>query len=346
MADTLTATRPAAGAVGGRRVDPLGLRRALGDRLLPVMVATMAFLAGLALGGALAAQDWADGWRLGAGTALTAQIPDPADAAPPDAAPADATPAGADPGPATGAAAPSRLDRALAILRASPVIATARLLPADQVAALLRPWLGADAGAAAAFLPAVVAARAAADATDEAGFDRLARTLARAVPGASLERHAVWAGRLTRLARGLEGCAWGAVLVVAAAATLVIGAATRAGLVARRGTVDILHGLGATDSYVARRFARRAMGLAGLGGGLGALAALPVLLAIDGLARPFATQAGAADGVTAAVTAGASPGVALPPQLWGGLVLIPIVAAAIGYLTAHGTVTLWLRRLP
>ena len=36
----------------------------------------------------------------------------------------------------------------------------------------------------------------------------------------------------------------------------------------------------------------------------------------------------------------------LPPALWLALPCLPVVAAAIGFVTAQGTVRRWLRRLP
>lgn len=287
----------------------------LGDRLLPVIVGAMAFLAALSLGGALAAQALAEQWRLGAGSALTAQVLRPDE------------PVGA------AAGAPSRLVRSLELLRASPAIAQVRQLSPAEVDELLKPWLGAADTVPQDLLPAIVAVRAGPGFTgDEAVFDRLGATLEAAVPGASLESHAAWAGRLSRLLRALEACGWGALLLVVGVATLAIVAATRAGLVARRSTVDILHGLGATDGYVAARFARRAMALAAGGGMAGTLLGVPVLVELGRLA-------GSLTGI---------PGepMTLPTALWIGLVVLPLSAAMIGYATALGTVRLWLRQLP
>ena len=70
--------------------------------------------------------------------------------------------------------------------------------------------------------------------------------------------------------------------------------------------------------------------LATAGAAGGALAALPVLLGLASLAAPFSG-------------AGAS---ALPPRLWLALPCLPVVAAAIGWTVAQGTVRRWLRRLP
>jgi len=308
--DTRTAAllRPA-------RFDDLGLRRALSDRLLPSLVAAMAFLAALALAGAVAASALARHWQEGAGAVLTVQVPQPNAAA-------------ADGGGA-------RLARVLAVLRGTPGVALARALDEEELATLLRPWLGSGSGRIALPLPAVIEVRLADPLLDTA---RLVARVEAAAPGTLLEGHDQWIRRLAVLARSLQACAGLALAVVAFVAAAVIAVATRAGLSARRDAIEIVHGLGATDSYIAGRFARRATLLASAGAGIGALVALPVLLGLAGLAAPFTGQpewTGVADLATA-----------LPWALWLSLPALPVIAAAIGWLTAQGTVRRWLRRLP
>ena len=57
--------------------DELGLRRAISDRMLPFLVAAMAFLAALALAGWVGAASLARHWQQGAESALTVQVPQP-----------------------------------------------------------------------------------------------------------------------------------------------------------------------------------------------------------------------------------------------------------------------------
>ena len=78
-------------------------------------------------------------------------------------------------------------------------------------------------------------------------------------------------------------------------AAAVIAVATRAGLAARREAIEIVHGLGATDGYIAARFAGRATLLAATGGIAGAVLALPVLLTLANLAAPFTGGAAGGD---------------------------------------------------
>jgi cell division transport system permease protein len=305
--------------------DDLGLRRALGDRILPAMVAAMTFLAALALAAVVGAAGLAEHWQRGAGAVVTVQVPRPA-------------------APAADTSGQSRRDRVLALARAGEGVAQARALGDAELADLLRPWLGNSALSLSLPLPAVVELRMAPGAPETA-LDTLATKLDQAAPGTLTESHGVWVRRLAVLARSLQACAWAALLVVAAVAVAVVAIATRAGLAARRQSIEIVHGLGATDSYIAGRFAGRAMRLAAVGGALGASAALPVLVLLAALAAPFA---GPPPPPLLAGLIGEVLGwlMALPLALWLALPGLPAAAALIGYLTAQGTVRAWLRWLP
>jgi cell division transport system permease protein len=296
--------------------DELGLRRAVSDRMLPFLVGAMAFLAALALGGWIAAASLAQHWRLGAAAAMTVQVPHPADPA------------------AQGGG--TRVARVVALLNSTSGIAEARALTDDELADLLRPWLGSGVERLSIPLPAVIQVHLSQDGPD---LDALDRALNAVAPGTLTETHGVWIARLTALARSLQACAGAALLVVAGVAVSVIAVATRAGLSARRDAIEIVHGLGATDGYIAARFAGRATMLAALGGLAGAVAALPVLLGLAQLSAPFAAGPVVDEAATSALAA-------LPPGLWVGLPALPLVAAGIGFLTAQGTVRRWLRRLP
>ncbi|MDE2514944.1 MAG: cell division protein FtsX [Rhodospirillales bacterium] len=295
--------------------DELGLRRALADRILPFLVAAMAFLAALALAGFIGAASLARHWQLGAGSTLTVQVPEPA-------APA-----------ALGAG--SRLDRVLGLLHASPAILHARALDKTELDRLLHPWLGADGATLGLKLPGVIAVRLAPGVRPS---DTLRSAIQATAPGTLMERQGSWIRRLSALARSLQACAGLALLVVAAVAAAVVAVATRAGLSARREAIEIVHGLGATDGFIAGRFAARATMLAAIGGGAGAVAALPVLVELAVLAAPFAQSM--------PVSTGDNPLAAVPAVLWMMLPALPLAAALIGFVTTQITVRRWLRRLP
>ena len=296
------------------RFDDLGLKRALSDRLLPLLVAAMTFLAALTLAGAVAASALAVHWREGAASVTTIQVPRPRAIA----------------------GGTSRVARVVAALHEMPGVGPIRVLTDDELADLLRPWLGSTAEAVSLPLPAVIEVRLTPGAADLP--DDLARKLESAAPGTFMESHGVWLERLSLLARSLQACAAIALLLVAGVSAAVVAVATRAGLAARRDAIEIVHGLGATDGYIAARFANRATLLAVVGAVAGALCALPVLLGLASLAAPF----------TGAPLGAGIPGLIadLPAPLWVGLPALPAVAASIGWATAQGTVRRWLRRLP
>ena len=318
----------------GRRPDGLSLRRALSGRLLPALVAAMTFLAALALAGAVGASLLAARWSGGAASVLTVQVPRPDDAAA---------------GGRIGAAAGSRIDGVMALLGAEPAFALRRRLDRPALARLLAPWLGPDADIALP-LPGVVQLRLRTDAGLPAD---LAARLEQAAPGTLLERNAAWSDRLVLLGTSLQACAALALLVVAGVAVAVVAVATGAALAARRQAIEIVHGLGASDGYIAGRFAGRAARLALLGGIAGTLLSVPLLLELCRLAAPFAAAPASFDPPPDAVSAPPDglAGLAgllgrVPWPLWIALPLLPMLAASIGWGTAQATVRTWLRRLP
>ena len=321
MADRRPARNPAEARPRKNRLrragfDDLGLKRALGDRMLPLMVAAMAFLAALALAGAIGAAALAQHWQTGAAAALTVQVPNP--------------------GGVSSVSGQTRRDRVLAILASIPGL-SASALDDSQLADLLRPWLSTDAERLSLTLPAVIAVRVADPSLD---LLRIAASLDQAAPGTALENHSPWVRRLSVLVRSLEACAWAALALVVAVGVAVIAIATRAGLAARRTAIEVVHGLGATDTYIAGRFARRASWLAMIGGLGGAVAALPVLFWLATLAAPFSQGNVEPNELLPSMLN------ILPLPLRLTVPLLPAGAALIGFMTAQGTVRRWLQRLP
>lgn len=311
--------------LASRRLDGLGLRFAPGWRVLPLIVAGMAFLAALALAGAQGAAELGHHWQQGAGATLTVQVPRP----------------GAAPSPPV-AAGETRRDRVATLLRGTPGVASVRPLGEAELSDLLRPWLGASAEQLALPLPAVIAVTVTAEGPD---LSALAARLEAAAPGTLTESHGPWVRRLGLLARSLRLSALAALGLVAAVAAAIIVVATRAALASRREVVEILHGLGATDFYVADRFARRASRAAALGGVVGLALALPVVAALAALAAPFVSTVPVEAALPRPAEVWASL-LRLPPGLLWALPGVPISAAAIGYVAAQLAVRAWLRRLP
>jgi cell division transport system permease protein len=285
------------------RIDDLDLRSGFGDVLLPLLVAAMSFLAALALAGAFGCADLAQHWQGDTLGLLTVQVPD-----------------GAAP-----AAGGSRVAAVLGALQGDAAVSAVHRFSDAEVNALLAPWLGGTATALALPLPAVIGARWAGG--DIAG---LAAALGKLAPGTLVETGAGWASRITALTTSLQACAAAVLLIVTGVACAIVAVATRAGLVQRRETIEIIHSLGAFDGDIAERFAARATWRTAVGALFGALVALPVLIWLSTLAAPF----GGDD---------AAPGLA--PPMVAMVPILPLSAAALGWVTAQITVRRWLRRL-
>ncbi|MBS0999837.1 cell division protein FtsX [Acetobacter persici] len=309
------------------RKDGLSLSEALPDRSLFILVAMMSFLAALTLTGATGARTLSTRWAGGAAQLLTIQVSEP-----------DQTLSGASKADKT--APQSRAETVLADLTTLPAGTQVHRLTQEELAHLLTPWLG-DAGKTALPLPAVIEVRLAEG--HEAPAD-LEQTLNAHVPGTVVEHNAEWSSRLRALAESLMACAALALVTVGGIATMITALATRAGLSTRRDIIEILHGLGATDSYIAGRFASRTGGLALGGGVLGTLLAMAPLLLLFRMAAPFA--ASTLQAATPAMPDWRTLLDLLPGDMLAGLAALPFVAAFIGWTTTQIMVRIWLRRMP
>ena len=272
--------------------DPLGLRRAFADRLLPALVGAMALLAALGLASAEGAGRLAERWQAAAAGQLLLQLPPDADAA-----------------------------SIAGELSALPGTAEAVLVPEERLRQLIAPWLGEVPGLP---LPHMIAITLRPDADQTAFLEAV-----QAIPGAQLETQGAAVRQALRLAEVMQALSMAMLAVVGLVGAALVAVATRAGIAARRETILILHELGARDADIAGRFARRLAGLCALGAAGGAALAVPALWALADQAIPVVLAREA--------TAGDLP--------WLSLAALPLLAAAIGGITAWATLRAWLSRL-
>lgn len=283
-----------------RRTD-LPLDKDALSKFLPWLIAFMVFLAAMAQAGLIGLDELAQRWDSGMAATLTVQIP-----------------ADAQAGEATNA---RRLQTAMNLINATPGVVRASVISSDKVLELLSPWLGLV-EAADVPLPRLI------DVETDPGLDLDARVLqqklAQTIPGAQVDDHGVWLARLIEMVRTLEGFAalvLGLILM-AVGATVVF--ATRTGLTVHAEAIEVLHLTGAHDSYIAKQFASRALGL-GLRGGIYGLAlAVPTLLGLGYVAGR--------------IEAGLLPDISLPLVGWVSLGALPILSAWVAGMTARITV--------
>jgi cell division transport system permease protein len=220
---------------------------------------------------------------------------------------------------------------ALGRLQGTSGIASPRLVPADELNALVEPWLGKDVtGADAIPVPALIDARMAGK-VSPARLQRLQQQLREVAPAARVDAQAGWLGPVFDAIQSLQLLALALVLLLALAMAAAVLLAARNALGANRGTIEIVHFLGGTDVQIARIF-QRSVGADAVAGGIAgfALAAAAIWL----LGQRFAS-----------LGAGMVQGGALGWADWLVLALVPLGAIIIAMGTARFSVMQALRKM-
>ncbi len=272
---------------------------------LPWLIAFMVFLAIMASAGMFILHDVTARWSAGLTHTLTIQVPPTKSE--------KVIPAAEDP----------RVLDALKVLRTTTGIIRADIVPQMKVLELLEPWLGQGGTGEDLPLPHLIDA----EADPDAKFDMatLQSRLTKADPRISVDNHRDWLDRLVSLIDAVKWVARAVLLLIGLATVGTVVFTTRTGLSVHRETIEVLHLIGARDSYVAKQFAWRALTLGLRGGVMGLALAVPTLLAIGYLAS--------------SIEAGLLPDASLGVAQWVTLGVIPILAAVISTLTARITVT-------
>lgn len=225
-----------------------------------------------------------------------------------------------------------QLEKAQTVLSQFPGVLQSEVLDEVESARLLEPWLGTRSLEG---LPVPRLIRIITDTENPPDVDVLEAEISK-IKGARLDTHRKWETELTRMARALMVLSYSILVLISASAIAIVIFATRAVLQANRHIVDLLHLIGARDSYVARqidgRFLRTGMIAGFFGVGLGLLTFL--LLGLFG--------GGSESGVAAASRSllFSTPESAL--WTYGFLFLVPVTATLISLVTARVTL---LRRL-
>ncbi|WP_135081189.1 cell division protein [Terasakiella sp. SH-1] len=278
-----------------------------GTRFLPWLVGFMVYLAALSVVATSIMQSVSNRWERGVSDTLTVQIP-PARSVKQDQ---------------------TQIAEALKILRGHPAVVMAEPIAKDHVLELLEPWLGSGATLADMPLPHLI--DVALRSSKPLDAQELINQLNKVAPGATLDDHRIWLDRLIRMSQTLT---WGAYIVLGLICFATVGTiffVTRTGLAIHHEVIEVLHLIGAQDSYIARQFAEHSMHLAFKGGLLGLAVAGPTFGGFAYLYRQVES--------------------ALLPQIditliqWIVVCSLPVMAAFMGYLTARSAVLRTLKQM-
>lgn len=287
----------------------LQLERDSLGRFLPWLIAFMVYLSILAMAGTLSLDSLADRWSSGLKGTLTVQVP-----------PLQSGKAALE---------EARLQSVLAVLKKTPGVARAEVLAEKRMLALLEPWLGAGAVAGDLPLPRLI------DVELETGaaldVAALQQRLGAIAAGTLIDDHGVWLQRLLDLIQTVQGLAVAMLGLIGLATVGTVIFTTRTGLAIHQEAIEVLHLIGAHDTYIARQFASRALVLGIKGGLIGLIAALPTLWAIGYLAGSLQSQL--------------LPDLSLPLTSWLIVLSLPLAVALVAMLTARLTVMKTLRKM-
>jgi cell division transport system permease protein len=227
------------------------------SRALVMVIAIMTFVAALIVGAVGLVRDAATHWRTDMVREVTIQVR-----------------------PIQGRDISAEIGKAIELARRTPGIADARSLTREETGRLLEPWLGSNVELGSLPLPRLIVVRL--DGKKEPDLAAMRRTLSAQVAGATLDDHRTWSSRLASISDAIMIAGTSLLILVLVATTLSVSFATRGAVATNRAVVEVLHLIGARNSFIAGTFQRHFLAV-GLKGGLigGATAAL--LFAVTGI---------------------------------------------------------------
>lgn len=253
---------------GLKRDQPLIPVDSAASRALVAVIAILTFLAALAGGAAHMVARASEDWRSAVSNEMTVQIK-----------------------PDLRRDIEADLARAAALFRASNGVEAVRIVPRAESDRLLEPWLGTGLQLAELPVPRLILVTVARGSRPDT--EALRQALRREAPTASLDDHRLWVGRLSTMARTLILAGVVVVLLVTLAAGLAVAFATRGAMAGSQDSVEVLHLVGADDSFIAREFQTRFLKLGLEGGLIGGIAALVVTVVLGWISLSWSSGPGA-----------------------------------------------------
>lgn len=282
-------------------------RSSVAGTALVTVIAIMAFLASLTLGAVSMVRDTASGWQSDIAREVTIQVR-----------------------PVEGKDMAEALARAQTIARGFDGVDSVSVLDDTAMNRLLEPWLGAGLDLGQLPVPQLIMVRVGDGAAPD--FDAMRAMLEADVPGASLDNHRAWVERLTTMAQATVAVGLVVLVLMLGATMLMVVFATRGAMSGNQHVIEVLHFVGAEQSYIAGQFQRHFL-LLGLKGALAGGGAAILFFLVMGwwtarnVADPAAEQVSALFGTFSV-------------GLWGyiGTLVLIFVIALLTALTSRLTV--------
>lgn len=295
------------------RHEELPLKNNSTSLFLQIMVGIAVFLFAVTLSGVLAINTMLQNWNESILGSLTVQIMPSTDVNPEKAA----------------AETIAHQNKALDVLRNLNFVEKADPLTDKQLEKLIQPWLGDGIAIDDLPVPRIIDVKLKRNV--DIDFMDLAYKLAQATPMASVDNHKLWLNKLIQFADGIKILALSILALVIMITSGAIFYTTQTSLGLHKYTIEILHQMGAKDTYVAQQYAKRSAVLAFQGGMIGLLIAIPTIFCIASLAHQ--------------IEGGIIGEAKLSTLDWLSIIGLPAFAAIIAMLTAYYTVKQTLQKL-
>jgi cell division transport system permease protein len=248
--------------VHARNMSPIVPRGSISGTALVAVVAIMTFLASITTGAVLLVRASAQEWQSDVASEVTIQVR-----------------------PVGGRDLEQDVRNAVEVTRTQPGIVDARAFTKEESAKLLEPWLGTGLSLDELPVPRMVVARVVpGQALDLAS---LRQRLGEVTPSAVVDDHRAWMGRMRSMSSAIVLAGIAILALVIVATVISVSFATRGAMAANRPIVEVLHFVGAADSYIANRFLRHFLRLGLEGGVIGVIAAMLVFGFSESIASWF-----------------------------------------------------------
>lgn len=291
---------PVEWVLGPSRLASILPAKSIAGRALVLVIVIMTFLAGLTAGAVHLIADASADWSRDIAREITIQIR-----------------------PLPGRDIEADIRVAAELAQRTRGVEAVRIFDRKEGEKLLEPWLGSGLDLSELPVPRLIVMKLASGSVPD--FTALKKDLAERVPNAGLDDHRLWLGRLRAMADALVVIGIVILVLVMAATGLAVAFATRGAMAGTAHIIDVLHLVGAEDSYIAREFQRHFLRL-GLKGGLaGAFLAMVFYLLMSLSSARFALTPGA-EQVEALFGRFSLPG--------GGYVSVLVIGVVVSAVTA------------
>lgn len=302
------------GSAQGKRVYDLPLNKSSDTNFLLLLIALMSFLAVLALIAGFILSGISTRWAAGLENKATIEIP--AQTLQNDIrSPEDIQ---------------ALISEVEALLVRSAAVENFDVLEKPEIESMLEPWMGQAGILGEIPVPGLISVELVGGETDET--QTLQDRLEDIAGNIKLDTHESWLGDLLRLTGALQYAALFIFLIIGFTTVIAIAGAIRARMAIYNEEIELLHLMGASDSYISRQFQRHALIVAFKGSLAGLIAGMLVMLLL---------------GLFAGDTAGALlPHFEFTLPHYLAFASLPVLACLIAAATARRTVMAALAEMP